>query len=86
MIDRSHQPFLLFILQFNRTALHRASYHGHVDVVKKLLEAGARIELKDKVALAVQACFSHREHERPTLDRSLILVLIVYFKIMVIID
>ncbi|XP_042288686.1 ankyrin repeat domain-containing protein 1-like [Thunnus maccoyii] len=34
---------------FQRTALHKASYKGHVEVMKKLLEAGAAIEKKDKL-------------------------------------
>eukprot|EP00064_Thunnus_orientalis_P022545 superscaffoldBa00007680_g22746 len=36
-------------LNFQRTALHKASYKGHVEVMKKLLEAGAAIEKKDKL-------------------------------------
>lgn len=39
--------FLLY--QFQRTALHKASFKGHVEVMKRLLEAGADIEKKDKV-------------------------------------
>uniref|UniRef100_A0A3Q1FNY6 Ankyrin repeat domain-containing protein 1 n=1 Tax=Acanthochromis polyacanthus TaxID=80966 RepID=A0A3Q1FNY6_9TELE len=34
---------------FQRTALHKASFRGHVDVMKTLLEAGAAIEKKDKL-------------------------------------
>ncbi|XP_068587950.1 ankyrin repeat domain-containing protein 1-like [Cebidichthys violaceus] len=34
---------------FQRTALHKASFKGHVDVMKRLLEAGAAIEKKDKL-------------------------------------
>ncbi|XP_013874663.1 ankyrin repeat domain-containing protein 1 [Austrofundulus limnaeus] len=34
---------------FQRTALHKASFKGHVDVIKRLLEAGAAIEKKDKL-------------------------------------
>ncbi|XP_017293996.1 ankyrin repeat domain-containing protein 1 [Kryptolebias marmoratus] len=34
---------------FQRTALHKASFKGHVDVIKRLLEAGAAIEQKDKL-------------------------------------
>lgn len=37
------------LLQFKRSALHKASYQGHLDVMKRLLEAGASIEMKDKV-------------------------------------
>uniref|UniRef100_A0A3Q3EA84 Ankyrin repeat domain-containing protein 1 n=1 Tax=Labrus bergylta TaxID=56723 RepID=A0A3Q3EA84_9LABR len=33
---------------FQRTALHKASFKGHVDVMKRLLEAGAAIDKKDK--------------------------------------
>lgn len=41
---------LLYLhVQFNRTGLHRASTHGHTEVVTKLLEAGADIHSKDKV-------------------------------------
>lgn len=40
---------LCLCLQFNRTGLHRASTHGHTEVVTKLLEAGANIHSKDKV-------------------------------------
>lgn len=36
-------------VQFQRTALHKASFKGHVEVMKRLLEAGAAIEKKDKV-------------------------------------
>lgn len=39
-----------FSLQFQRTALHKASSKGHVEIVKILLEAGASIENKDKVS------------------------------------
>ncbi|XP_072246633.1 uncharacterized protein ankrd1a [Leuresthes tenuis] len=34
---------------FQRTALHKASFKGHVEVMKTLLEAGAAIEKKDKL-------------------------------------
>ncbi|KAM7385208.1 hypothetical protein PAMP_001302 [Pampus punctatissimus] len=34
---------------FQRTALHKASFKGHVEVMKRLLEAGAAIEKKDKL-------------------------------------
>ncbi|KAM4607422.1 ankyrin repeat domain-containing protein 1-like [Polymixia lowei] len=34
---------------FQRTALHKSSFKGHVEVVKMLLEAGAAIENKDKL-------------------------------------
>ncbi|KAL7383415.1 hypothetical protein ABVT39_010242 [Epinephelus coioides] len=34
---------------FQRTALHKASFKGHVEVMKRLLEAGASIEKKDKL-------------------------------------
>ncbi|XP_037543766.1 ankyrin repeat domain-containing protein 1-like [Nematolebias whitei] len=34
---------------FQRTALHKASFKGHMDVIKRLLEAGAVIEQKDKL-------------------------------------
>ncbi|CAK6982084.1 ankyrin repeat domain-containing protein 1-like [Scomber scombrus] len=34
---------------FQRTALHKASFKGHVEVMKRLLEAGAVIEKKDKL-------------------------------------
>uniref|UniRef100_A0A669B796 Ankyrin repeat domain-containing protein 1 n=1 Tax=Oreochromis niloticus TaxID=8128 RepID=A0A669B796_ORENI len=34
---------------FQRTALHKASFKGHVDVMQRLLEAGAAIEKKDKL-------------------------------------
>ena len=40
-----------FLPQFKRTALHKASSQGHVEIVQKLLEAGASIESKDKVRL-----------------------------------
>lgn len=46
-------------LQFQRTALHKASFKGHMDVIKRLLEAGAAIEQKDKVRrLEVALCVS----------------------------
>ncbi|CAN9500171.1 unnamed protein product [Ophioblennius macclurei] len=34
---------------FQRTALHKASFGGHVEVMKKLLEVGANMEKKDKL-------------------------------------
>ncbi|XP_056291158.1 ankyrin repeat domain-containing protein 1-like [Pseudoliparis swirei] len=34
---------------FKRTALHKASFKGHVEVMKRLLEAGASIQKKDKL-------------------------------------
>ncbi|XP_047458580.1 ankyrin repeat domain-containing protein 1 [Mugil cephalus] len=34
---------------FQRTALHKASFKGHVEVMKRLLEAGAALEKKDKL-------------------------------------
>ncbi|XP_012711708.2 ankyrin repeat domain-containing protein 1 [Fundulus heteroclitus] len=34
---------------FQRTALHKASFKGHVEVMGRLLEAGAAIEQKDKL-------------------------------------
>ncbi|MEQ2239864.1 hypothetical protein ILYODFUR_009046 [Ilyodon furcidens] len=34
---------------FQRTALHKASFKGHVEVMRRLLEAGAAIEQKDKL-------------------------------------
>ncbi|KAM9364345.1 ankyrin repeat domain-containing protein 1 [Pholidichthys leucotaenia] len=34
---------------FQRTALHKASFKGHVEVTKRLLQAGAAIEKKDKL-------------------------------------
>ncbi|XP_054456664.1 ankyrin repeat domain-containing protein 1-like [Anoplopoma fimbria] len=34
---------------FQRTALHKASFKGHVEVMKRLLEAGAAMEKKDKL-------------------------------------
>ncbi|XP_026046763.1 ankyrin repeat domain-containing protein 1 [Astatotilapia calliptera] len=34
---------------FQRTALHKASFKGHVEVMQRLLEAGAAMEKKDKL-------------------------------------
>ncbi|XP_075902240.1 uncharacterized protein ankrd1a [Nelusetta ayraudi] len=34
---------------FQRTALHKASFKGHVEVMRRLLEGGASIEKKDKL-------------------------------------
>ncbi|XP_076835007.1 uncharacterized protein ankrd1a [Brachyhypopomus gauderio] len=34
---------------FKRSALHKACFHGHVDIMKRLLAAGASIENKDKL-------------------------------------
>lgn len=34
---------------FQRTALHKASFKGHVEIVKRLLEARVSIEYKDKL-------------------------------------
>lgn len=42
---------LFTFLQFQRTALHKASFKGHVDIMKRLLEAGASMDKKDKVRL-----------------------------------
>ncbi|XP_014861439.1 PREDICTED: ankyrin repeat domain-containing protein 1 isoform X1 [Poecilia mexicana] len=38
---------------FQRTALHKASFKGHVEVMRRLVEAGAAIEQKDKVLLSL---------------------------------
>uniref|UniRef100_A0A8C9L710 Ankyrin repeat domain-containing protein 1 n=1 Tax=Pavo cristatus TaxID=9049 RepID=A0A8C9L710_PAVCR len=35
------------VIDYKRTALHRACSEGHLEVVKKLVEAGALLELKD---------------------------------------
>ncbi|KAK3538188.1 hypothetical protein QTP70_032941 [Hemibagrus guttatus] len=35
--------------QFKRSALHKACYRGHVEVMRRLLEAGASIENKDQL-------------------------------------
>ncbi|NXT87495.1 ANKR1 protein, partial [Anhinga rufa] len=35
--------------EYKRTALHRACSEGHLEVVKKLVEAGAQLEQKDMV-------------------------------------
>ncbi|XP_022604366.1 ankyrin repeat domain-containing protein 1-like [Seriola dumerili] len=34
---------------FQRTALHKASFKGHMEVMRRLLQAGAAIEKKDKL-------------------------------------
>lgn len=49
--------FALFQLQFKRTALHRACSEGHLEVVKKLVEAGARLEQKDMVCTTTHTSF-----------------------------
>lgn len=41
----------LYNVQFQRTALHKASFKGHVEVMQRLLEAGAAMEKKDKVSI-----------------------------------
>ena len=40
---------LVFFCQDERSALHIASYWGHVEVVKLLLAAGAPVDQQDKV-------------------------------------
>ena len=44
------------LLQDGRSALHWASYKGHVKVVEVLLDAGAKVNLIDKVRLYVYMC------------------------------
>jgi len=41
--------FLTFMSQHERTALMYASYHGHTDIVKLLLKAGADTDLSNRV-------------------------------------
>ena len=45
------QPLVMmtFVLQYGCTLLYTASWKGHLDVVKTLLEAGANINHADKV-------------------------------------
>ena len=42
--------FLLFIyIQYGQTPLHDAALVGHSEVVTKLLDSGADVDIKDKV-------------------------------------
>lgn len=36
--------------QFRRTALHRASLEGHMEILEKLLESGATVDFQDRVS------------------------------------
>ena len=38
------------------TALIRAAYNGHADVIKVLIDAGAAIEAKDNVSKRISIC------------------------------
>lgn len=50
IIFRDNSSFSsLSLLKFNCTALHKACSQGNVEMVRRLLEAGALIENKDKV-------------------------------------
>ncbi|KAI1236282.1 hypothetical protein IHE44_0001563 [Lamprotornis superbus] len=42
-----HHP----VPQFHRTALHRSSLEGHVEILKKLLDSGATVDFRDRVRL-----------------------------------
>lgn len=37
--------------QFHRTALHRSSLEGHVEILQKLLDSGATLDFRDRVRL-----------------------------------
>ena len=54
MFQHSHpliQPLVMmtFVLQDGVSPLHLASYEGHLDIVKTLIEAGANINQANKV-------------------------------------
>ena len=40
---------MTFVLQNGWSPLHRASFYGHLDIVRALIEAGANISQVDKV-------------------------------------
>ena len=44
---------LLWCLQYGQTALIRASWNGHIDVVMHLMEHRADVNAKDKVVTAL---------------------------------
>ena len=48
-----HLAILMFIKQSGRTPLMAASFYGHVDIVRILIEAEAKVDAKDKV------CYSY---------------------------
>ncbi|XP_067100881.1 ankyrin repeat domain-containing protein 1b isoform X1 [Osmerus mordax] len=52
---------------FGRSALHKASSHGHVEVVSRLLEAGVDIENKDKLQATAVHC-ACRGGSQPVLE------------------
>lgn len=37
--------------QFHRTALHRSSLEGHMEILQKLLDSGATVDFRDRVRL-----------------------------------
>lgn len=37
--------------QFHRTALHRSSLEGHMEILQKLLDTGATVDFRDRVRL-----------------------------------
>ena len=40
---------MTFVLQYGWSSLHVASFNGHLDIVRALVEAGANISQVDKV-------------------------------------
>lgn len=42
--------YVSWFLQYGQTALHNAAYKGHVEIVSALLQAGALVNLQDKVS------------------------------------
>lgn len=62
----------LYVHQFKRSALHKACYRGHMDIMRKLLEAGASIENRDKVENKYILITQHGATHRLTIRFALI--------------
>lgn len=44
-------PMCRPVPQFHRTALHRSSLEGHMEILQKLLDSGATVDFRDRVRL-----------------------------------
>ncbi len=56
MVRRREVTRGLATTQAGGTALFRATYHGHKDMVELLLDRGADLEAKDRVSAAAVCC------------------------------